>query len=207
MRHWIEEEIIPDRRMVELPASLEPGRYRLEIGFYSLDGGDRVPITDGMGNSLGQALTLDYVRVMAQTAPLPAAAQSVEVDLSGNGDWIRLLGYTLAADDIVAGGVLGLNLNWQALTPIRRDYTVFVHLLDDDEQIRGQGDGPPVAGSYPTSFWDPGEIVADERQVTVDADAPAGVYRLAVGLYLQPTGQRLVAKDVDRIILGTVQVE
>jgi hypothetical protein len=131
----------------------------------------------------------------------------VQADLKGNGDQIRLLGYSLPSGGKTQGNSLGLTLYWQALAPVKADYTVFVHLLDGDDQIRGQGDGPPLGGFYPTSFWDPGEVVVDERQVLLDNDAPAGTYRLAVGLYLQSTGERLAVDGDDRVILTEIQVK
>ncbi|MEJ2735687.1 MAG: hypothetical protein P8189_19350 [Anaerolineae bacterium] len=84
---------------------------------------------------------------------------------------------------------------------------MFVHLLDEDGVIQGQGDGPPVGGFYPTSFWDPGETVEDEHQVLLSVQAEEGIYRLAVGMYLVSTGDRMTADDGDRVILGEVQVE
>ena len=35
------------------------------------------------------------------------------------------------------------------------DHPVFAHLSDSKEQIWGQHDGQPVAGTYPTSEWTP----------------------------------------------------
>ena len=207
MTHWLEGEILPDRRELQLPADLPPGRYRLEVGLYDPLSGDRLPVGDGLNETPLEALTLDYVRVLAADESLPSAPVQIGGDLSGDGDVLRLLGYSLSSDVSTPGGVLGLSLYWQALAPVRADYTVFVHLLAPDDQIWGQGDGPPLAGYYPTSLWDPGEIVVDERQVNIAANAPAGTYRLAVGLYLLPSGRRLATDDGDRLILGQVEIE
>jgi hypothetical protein len=131
----------------------------------------------------------------------------VGADLTGNGDRIRLLGYTLAAQTADPGGQVGLTLYWQALVPVQTDYTAWVHLLGANDQIRGQGDGPLVGGFFPTSYWDPGELVVDERAVAVDADAPPGSYRLVAGLYILSTGQRLSAADGDRLALDEIRIE
>ena len=34
----------------------------------------------------------------------------------------------------------------------------------------------PQAGTYPTSFWDAGEVVIDDRVIEIPADALAGKY-------------------------------
>ena len=206
MPYWLEGELLPDRRSLELPGDLQLGQYRLEVGLYGLEDGDRLPIGDASGNPLGEALTLDYVRIPGPHAAVPSPEQPVRVELGGNGDRIRLLGYELAKEHAAPGDELRLTLYWRALHPIEDDYTVFVHLLDEAGQIRGQGDGPPVGGFHPTSFWDPGEVIVDGHAVAIDADADPGTYRLAVGLYLPSTGQRLEGRDGDRVFLGEVQV-
>jgi len=128
------------------------------------------------------------------------------VEFGGNGDRIRLLGYTLADAAAAPGDRLALVLYWQAPVPPGTDYTVFVHLLDEEGQIRGQGDGPPAGGFYPTSHWDPGEIVVDSRQVAVDAGAPPGTYRLVVGLYVLSTDRRLLTEEGDQVLIDEVQI-
>jgi 4-amino-4-deoxy-L-arabinose transferase-like glycosyltransferase len=218
MTHWWTGETLPDRRSLDLPAApsdMPPGRYRLEVGLYAPGSGERLPAVDVAGNRVGQALPLDFVQVLPPDGTLPSPAQMVQADFAGNGDRIRLLGYTVesgrATADVApagAGGTpLAVTLYWQASAPVSADYTVFVHLLDGADQIRGQGDGPPAGGFYPSSFWDPEEIVVDTHQVSVDADAPAGTYRLAVGLYVLPTGRRLSTVKGDRIVLGEVEVK
>ena len=92
-------------------------------------------------------------------------------------------------------------------------YTVFTHLLDGTNQIRGQQDNPPVNGTYPTTLWVPGEIVADPYLLTVDANAVPGTHAIEVGLYVVETGQRLPVLDEggqvqgDRILISEVEVQ
>jgi 4-amino-4-deoxy-L-arabinose transferase-like glycosyltransferase len=204
--HWLTGEMLPDTWTLDLPADLKPGRYRIDVGLYEPNADSRLPVSDPAGHAQGEALVLDYVRVLSQDEALPAPLHKVEADFAGDGDRIRLVGYTLANDRAAPGGTLAVTLYWQAVAPVAADYTVLLHLLDDDDQIQGQGDGLPVGGYYPTSFWDPGELIVDEHLVTVDAEAEAGDYRLATGLYLLPSGQRLSAPEGDRVLLGEVQV-
>jgi 4-amino-4-deoxy-L-arabinose transferase-like glycosyltransferase len=210
MAHWLAGEGMADRRVLVLPPDLGPGRYRLEVGLYRTTpgGSERLAVTDGTGRELGEALDLDYVRIPAAGEVLPEPERSVQAVLAGDGDEIRLLGYTVAAEVAQPGAKVGLTLYWQAPGPVGADYTVFVHLLDAEDQIRGQGDGLPAHGSYPTSSWDAGEVVVDEHLVAVDSEAAAGSYRLAVGLYLQPSGLRLATYGgEDRLFLDGIRVE
>ncbi len=108
-----------------------------------------------------------------------------------------------------------LTLYWRCLAPVQGDYTIFVHLVraDGSPGIFGQEDSPPLRGTYPTSRWQPGQALADDFEITVRADAPAGAYTLAVGFYDPATGNRLPAADTagqslgDHMHLGIIEVQ
>jgi len=72
-----------------------------------------------------------------------------------------------------------------------KSYTVFTHLLDTQNQIWGQRDNIPVSGKYPTKDWWEGEVVIDEYEIPVRTDAPAGEYKIEIGMYDAVTGERL----------------
>ncbi len=121
-------------------------------------------------------------------------AQAVQPAHASNavlGDGIRLLGY----DYQVAGQTLNLALYWQAREPVDKSYNVFVHVLDSQGELQGQRDSPPVSGDYPTSLWQPGEVVVDGHTVPLSSDALLGSYKVAVGMYDLATNERLPAVD------------
>jgi len=107
------------------------------------------------------------------------------------GQDIRLLGYDFAPQEALPGETVQLTLYWEAINSPPEDYTVFTHLLDTDGQLRGQRDNPPQNGRYPTHFWDQGERVQDQYEITLDPDAPPGDYQFAVGMYILETLERL----------------
>jgi hypothetical protein len=93
---------------------------------------------------------------------------------------------------------LGLTLYWRSDAMLPADYTTFVHVRDSTGQATGQTgtivaqmDRPPADGAYPTSLWDPGEVVRDSIQIPIPAQVPAGEYEIVVGLYDFVTGRRL----------------
>jgi hypothetical protein len=70
-------------------------------------------------------------------------------------------------------------------------YTVFTHLLDENNRIWGQRDNMPRGGTLPTICWVKGEIIVDEYDIPIQPDAPPGQYIIEVGMYQVETGQRL----------------
>ncbi|MGD8463919.1 MAG: hypothetical protein PVI09_08625, partial [Anaerolineae bacterium] len=80
-------------------------------------------------------------------------------------------------------------------------------------EILGQQDGVPQGGAYPTSQWQPGEVVVDRYELVIDANAPEGQHPLEIGLYRPTDGVRLPVFDEagqpvpdDRILLGPIMV-
>lgn len=85
---------------------------------------------------------------------------------------------------------LAITLYWQALvTPT--NLTRFVQFIGPDGQIYGQNDSAPDRGQYPTSLWQPGEVVVETVTFPLKQERPAGTYTLHIGLYHPDTGVRL----------------
>ena len=89
---------------------------------------------------------------------------------------------------------LQLTLYWAGVDQINLDYTAFVHILDQSGQMVAQLDRPPTAGAYPTSLWEPGEIIVDSMAVPISIEE-ANSYTVVVGLYDLATGARLKIND------------
>jgi hypothetical protein len=92
-------------------------------------------------------------------------------------------------------------------------YTVFTHLLGPSDQVIGQMDSVPQNGSYPTTLWQPGEVIADTYTFLVDPDTPAGDYPMEIGMYRAETATRLPVLGADgqpmphdRILLPDITV-
>jgi hypothetical protein len=188
---WPEDQAVVDRHRLTLPDDLAPGRYRLEVGLYSP--GDLGDTEAPLGGQ--QPVVLDYLVVggAANTSP----ETPLEADFGG---LIELLGYSLTCDPQMT--TCTLQLYWQATADLDINYTVFAHLVGQDGRIAGQHDGMPEGGGYPTSAWQPGEIIVDEHPFDIATDAPPGDYRLLVGLYHLETGERLPVLGPDGQQIG-----
>jgi hypothetical protein len=96
-------------------------------------------------------------------------------------------------------------------------YKFFVHLVDprlaasvDTGELVAQADVMPRDWTYPTLWWETGEVVSDGIAVSL-AGVPSGVYRLEIGVYDPDSGVRLPLtsgrepqQPPDRLILPEV---
>ncbi len=206
---WKAGDIIRDEYTIPiLPEAITPSRCQIEAGLYDF-------ITKERLSPFDREMSYLSVPIIAQVkvVPLEPVEFHPQSKLEANfGNKIALLGYDLDESLLHPGETLHLVLYWQAKGEMREDYTVFTHLLDEENRIHVQRDGQPLGGNYPTSLWTPGERLRDEYELIVSPEVPAGEYRLEVGMYLLSTGERLPVLDKegrmrdDRIVLEKVQV-
>lgn len=117
------------------------------------------------------------------------------------GDFARYLGYDIGGLEFWEGRRLIFHLYWEVLQPPPDDYMTFVHLIAPDGSLLATWDGPvaPVGGGYySTLLWEPGEFIADQRVLAVDAAGlPGGVFtdlrdlEIHIGLYNFRTNERV----------------
>ncbi len=138
--------------------------------------------------------------------PLLTAAQEAAIaqrlDLSF-GERMTLLGYQIAEGEAEPGQDLVVTLYWRALAPMDHNYSVFIHLLDENGLLVGQRDVYPGQGLLPTTLWRPGEAIADTYRVRVGRDTfnPSHI-QLEAGLYRLDDGSRLPVRDREGRTLG-----
>ncbi len=162
--------------------------------------------------SIGQEIVDDQNQLYSRVYTRPAGAKPqqapiVPLDVT-LGDGIRLEGYELIPKAPSPGDILFVRFHWLADARPAADWTVFVHLLGqskaDGSRLWVGKDGPPGAGSLPTSRWQPGWRIIDEYALPLPADLPSGVYEIEAGMY-QTDGQRLPAR-AEALPLGVIQV-
>jgi len=90
------------------------------------------------------------------------------------------------------GGAVQVALSWQSDERPSRDWTVYVHLLNEAGALVAQDDSQPSGGNLPMTFWAPEQVVLDEHLLTV-GEAEDLVRKVVVGLYDADTGDRCPA--------------
>lgn len=84
---------------------------------------------------------------------------------------------------------LHIKYYWKSLKKVDEDYAVFVHFLNESDDIVFQHDHQPVNGLYPTSKWKSGEIIKEEYWINIPDTVRAGKYYIRVGLYTPENGR------------------
>jgi hypothetical protein len=105
-----------------------------------------------------------------------------------------------------------LLITWQVEESLGEDYTVFIHIVDQDGHILTQRDLPPLGGSRPTSTWQPGERLLDPYVLAIPSDAPEADYWVEVGFYrgdqrLPVTDPGFAEAKGNAVVLRQIHVE
>jgi hypothetical protein len=103
---------------------------------------------------------------------------------------------------IVNDGTIQLTTRWRNETgpvPLK----IYVHLLDESDQIVAQWDGLDVAWEG----WRTGDILWQQHEIPLPPDLPTGQYELRMGLYDPETDDRWqTAAGADYLLLDTLVI-
>lgn len=129
------------------------------------------------------------------------------------GDHIRMTGYDQSAELVHSGDTVDFTFYWNAPTTPDDNYSLFVHLVPEDEYtVLAQADGSPAVPERLTLSWDePTEtLISPPFTLTIPPDLAPGNYRVVIGLYNFSTGVRLPVADSDlgdAYLLTTLHVD
>jgi hypothetical protein len=120
---------------------------------------------------------------------ITAIPNRVEADFGGE---MKLLGYDLKTNAVRPGEAVRLILYWQAQIQMDRNWSIFVHVVDDAGVIVAQRDRYPGMGAWATTLLRPGQTFADDYVIPLPEAAygPTAAH-IEVGLYDLSDGARL----------------
>lgn len=120
-------------------------------------------------------------RPIPPAASLPATLTAVEAQV---GDVIAITGIAADPVTLTPGASTTITVAWTARAPVDHDYSVFVHLVDQDGLVAAQLDTMPGGGLSPTSQWQPGDRHVESYTVTLPKTAyTPNAGQWAIGLY------------------------
>jgi mannosyltransferase len=179
---WEPGETVVDNYGVLVHPGTPPGEYRVEVGMYDAEIGQRLVTAEGMDH-----VWLEPLMVSRPPVPAPAAALDMQHTANARLGELTLLGYDAHKlgfahqpdAELRAGDVLHINLYWRAETQPRGDWHVTVALVDSDGRKWSEFTAEPVGG-YPTSQWQMGDVWRGQFNLSLPGDLPPGRYRLRI---------------------------
>jgi len=119
------------------------------------------------------------------------------------GGQMRLLGYAIDQASVKPGEKVAVTLYWQSVAKMDKDYTIFVHLLDELETVVAQVNSFPGLGSFPTRDWEIGEAIAEKYIMRLPGTVLSpNSAQFEVGLFDPSTSDRLPAYGPDGQFMG-----
>ncbi len=187
---WRGEGLFITHHEITLSSDIAANTYFIRLGLFNPYSGYRYPILNSEGQTTADAvhLGLFYLSHLNEdnedgTARHPRVTHSAQL-----GEHINLVGHTLIQTE---KDEFQVRLYWQSTAPMTQNYTIFLQLLDANEQLISTIDVQPMQGNYPTSLWQPNEIIMQTFAITLPADTRSSSYILTTGMYDLATGQRL----------------
>jgi len=173
-------EIRPDGRTLTIPVDAPPGLYKLVASLYDPATLEPLPVTPLAGGDAVAPANAWDVALLQIGAPAPAPLENAF--LFGLGDHISLHGASWPAQ-AARGDLARISLQWEGSVPDPRNYTVFIHLVNEAGELAAGQDQMPLNGFAPTHLWTDGLRLADDHELALPMDLPAGRYAIRVGLY------------------------
>ncbi len=170
---WTRDGTIIDRLAIPIPPGLAPGEYRVIVGVYRADTGERLITFPNQDFYL-----LGTVQIGKKIYPRDAFffTPSLNAQLGS----IELSGYEFKPQGrgtFARGELIPLVLYFQAREKPVSDLKIEV-------QLRDQGDNLIASSrafeTYPTSRWGQDEIVRDIHSLAIPQNAPSGEYKIVV---------------------------
>jgi len=155
---------------------------------------------------MGEEVSLGTLEVHAPQRLWEAPPLDIEVNACFD-NVITLLGANLNPETLNPGTPLTVTLVWHAEAEMETSYRVFLHLLGPDGNIVAQSDGEPANWTRPTTGWLPGEVVLDERTISIPGELTPGEYDLVVGVYTQHFKRLVSSSGEDAVPIARIALE
>ena len=190
---WRVGDVIYQLFEVPLPSGIPAGRYRAEL---VLARGDSSPLpVIREGQLAGISLPLGEVVLRAKGRFIQPIAQG-----DAFGRTLQAIAHSELKAAVVPGEKVQVAVTWQAKAKMEEDYAVAIEFIDGEGEVEKRYQ-MPLAYQYPTSEWEPGEVVRASYLLLLRS-LPPGPYRIrlkVIGLPGELTLGHLQVKRVERL--------
>ena len=176
---WWAGEVIIERFDFALPHDLASGVYPLRLNIKNLSQNEELQLDLDLG-----LLTLTGQSNPPATDHLLANFRQrvglLGAEVKVNGRRATAPWETEAMLTAQPGDIVNVTLQWEALAKAEESYTVFVHLIDENNVPYVFLDYTPLGGSAPTHLWIPkwlpGQRFIDPYRLPIPNDLPPGSF-------------------------------
>jgi hypothetical protein len=201
-----------------IPLSLEDvpaDVYSVTIIVYDPETGKRLPVVDSTGQlqANGQIVLPDYDEASPEHLEVEVGVPEQTPDLDTLNishpfrreliPQLRLLGYDLMHEALLAGNEIAVQLFWEALGSMGQDYGLRLALVDQDGAMIGQQTFDLVDIDYPTTEWQPGDVLQDWYALSTAEDMASGDVTLTLNL-VDTGGEPVLTDPVE---IATIWIE
>ncbi len=167
-----------------------------EVLFTAIDNSDAQPYIDRSDTEIANFYTLntpDSLFASRDVIEYPIDA-TFRLPMDASQPEVKVHGYTVSTDELVAGDTLFVTLYWQALQRTSEDYEIFVQILNDNGNVVGATHDFPYNGMYRTRIWNTDELTATHHWLKLADELPVGRYTLRTGLYRMLHNEPLITE-------------
>jgi mannosyltransferase len=179
---WRPGETVVSRYLIPAAPGTPPGVYDLEATVYAEGAPQALDVLDARGAPAGKTARLGQITLTRPQPAVPADFGLTGGPLVSWDGWVTLAGDRLNRTEVQAGDQVHLSLFWQVLDAMPADCELRVQWSQSGQE-RGVQAFAPAGAAYPTSKWQPGDLLRGQYSLDVPLSVEAGAAELRVGLF------------------------
>jgi len=198
---WTVANPIGDQYALQLPPTIPPGEYHLNISVHQIDSDDNLAIRDHQGNLVGTEFSLTTARIEKNKSSFAVSELAVEQPLYADLRELRLLGFVPPRQTLAPGDLFQIGIYWRARAQPQTNYRVAIQLRDANGRVAVEQQSEPAKGAYPATQWSAGEVLLDWHDWSLPTNLEKGDYKIYLVLRDGVSGSAL-----ESMMLTTVSV-
>lgn len=173
---WIAGLYLEERTAIEIPATVPPETYQLELGLYDSATLSPLSVLNEAGNPVDARLIVGSVEV---TRPRAGAAVAEDTVLAAHAG-LQIHRLEGIRDVQQSGEVLNIDWLWSTSGAPEHDWRIALVWIDDQGTNRGSTDFAEPTPGFPTSAWRTGDLWLGAQRFYVPGDLESSRYTLAL---------------------------